>query len=376
MKIIINVHNRRSTTAVQKSIEMVESLKLCSPENEFELLCTSDQNRFFVKKENLNGITITQFPDFLWGKLRQGIDLYNSLRRIIYLCSNSNFDILHSIDSRPVVLLSSLFSKFLLKKPLVLGWWDFSGKGGISEQRFGKFYSKTFGNIEYTFDRYLRRKSNANLVVSSGMFEKIKKINPNAINKWIRVGAKEDNRSLSFNFTNIEKYNYVFYCGALSSSEKEFMLKTANYLKGTKIKFVIAGTGIQNKSDSLINFGFLENFDDVLSLIKHSKFCILPFENTEHNNLRWPSKISDYCKYGKMIVSTPLNQIELIDEKFYLLSKYHTVESFGEAIIESFNFDKSLIDKFENESKLFFNNHLSNRNIGLKINDIYDTIVN
>lgn len=375
MKIIINVHNRRSTTAVQKSVEMVESLKLSSPDNQFELLCTSDKNRFFIKKEVINGITITQFPDLLWGKLRQGVDLYNSLRRIIYLYRNSSFDILHSIDTRPVVLFSSIFSKFFLKRPLVLAWWDFSGKGGISEQRFGRLYSKTFGIIEYKMDRFLRKRSDANLVVSSGMYKKIKKINPNAINHWIRVGAKEDKRSLTFNFTNLEKFNYVFYCGALADSEKNFIIETSNYIKNSNIKFVIAGTGINNNNPNLINLGFVQDFNDILSLIRFARFCILPFENTSHNNLRWPSKISDYCKYNKMIVSTPLDQISQINETFYLFSNDYSVKSFGDKIIKAFQLNDNEIAKFEKESELFFKNHLSNDRIGLKINKIYSTLL-
>jgi len=375
MKVIINVHNRRSTSSMQKSIEMVASLKRSQPDNEYELLCTSDKNRFFIETENLNGISIIQFPDFLWGKFRQGVDLYNSLSRIFYLFKNSNFDIMHSIDTRPVVFFSSYFSKFFLKKPLVLGWWDFSGKEGISEQKFGKIYSKTFGIIEYKIDRFLRKKSDVNLVVSSGMLKEIQKINPKASNYWIRVGAIEDSKSLEFNFQNIDKFNYILYCGALSNSEKKFIIETSEYLKNSNIKFVIAGTGINNKSPNLINLGFVEEFNDILSLIRFSKFCILPLENTSHNNLRWPSKISDYCKYSKMVVSTPLDQIAQIDEIFYLFSKAHSPQSFGDAIIEAYKLSDNEIDSFESQSKIFFNNHLSNNMIGKKINTIYKSLL-
>lgn len=375
MKIVINVHNRRSTTSMQKSIEMVMSLKGSKPENDYELLCTSDKNRFFIKKENLNGISIIQFPDFFWGKLRQGIDLYNSLSRILYLFKNSNFDIIHSIDTRPVVFLSSAFSKFILKKPLVLGWWDFSGKDGISEQKFGKIYSLTFGILEYKIDRFLRKTSDVNLVVSSGMLKEIQKINPKASNHLIRVGANDDSKSLKFNFQNLNKFNYILYCGALSNTEKKFIIETSEYLKDSDIKFVIVGTGIHNKSPNIINLGFVEKFKDVLSLIKFAKFCILPLENTNHNNLRWPSKISDYCKYGKMVVSTPLDQIAQIDEKFYLLSKAHSPKSFGNAIIKAYKLNDNEINRFEIQSKFFFNNHLSNDIIGRKINKIYKSLL-
>lgn len=371
LKIIFNVHNRRSTTAAQKSIEMVESLKKCAPNNEYEILCTSDKNKLIIKKELLNGISIIQFPDLLWGRLRQGIDLYNSFLRICYLLKNSNFTILHSIDARPVIFFSSIFAKFFLKKHLVLAWWDFSGKGGISEQRFGKLYSKTFGLIEYNLDAILRKVSDANLVVSLGMFEKIMKMNPKALNYWIRVGASQSDVSLDFNFSNLEKFNYIFYCGALSKSEEKFIIDTADYIKNKNIKLVVAGTDIPNNTPHLTNFGFVKDFNDILSLIRYARFCILPFKNNTHNNLRWPSKMSDYCRLGKMVVSTPLDQINKIDEKFYLLSSHHSVKDFGNTLINAFQFSNKEIEQFEKQSLLFFENELSNDKISLRINNIY-----
>ena len=142
MNIVFNIHNRRSNTATQKVIELVSSLSKNDSNINYYLFCTSDNNKLFVKKEVHKKIVIYEFPDMLFGKLRQGVDIYNSLIRMYYLSKKINYDILHSVDARPPIFFSSLFSTFFLNKSLVLSWWDYVGKGGILIKNL-EFFSQT-----------------------------------------------------------------------------------------------------------------------------------------------------------------------------------------------------------------------------------------
>ena len=56
---------------------------------------------------------IYEFPDMLFGKLRQGVDIYNSLIRMYYLSKKINYDILHSVDARPTIFFPHFFKIFL-----------------------------------------------------------------------------------------------------------------------------------------------------------------------------------------------------------------------------------------------------------------------
>lgn len=371
MNIVFNIHNRRSNTASQKAIELVNSLSINDPNSNYYLFCTSDNNKLFVKKEVCESIVIYEFPDIFFGKLRQGVDLYNSLMRMYYLSKKVNYDILHSVDARPTIFFSSMFSKFFLKKTLVLSWWDYVGRGGIFEQKFGNFFSKTFGVILQKMDTILRKSADANLVVNEDLFKKVNKINKNSINKIIRVGS---NNSTSIvqekNKLNIYK-NSIFYCGALTSNEKKLLINVANYIANIRpeIKLVTAGNNIK-KNPNIESLGFLKNFDDIIQLIRISKFVLLPFEDTAHNNNRWPSKISDFAMEGKAIISTPFTLLKNLNYSFCIFTEDFSYQSIGNTIIKIYD-DHSKIKKYENFSKIFFNDQLNNKKIAQMINNIY-----
>tara|TARA_Y100000816_G_C26092070_1_gene577276 strand:- start:827 stop:1960 length:1134 start_codon:yes stop_codon:yes gene_type:complete len=371
VNIVFNIHNRRSNTATQKVIELISSLSKNDSNINYYLFCTSDNNKLFVKKEVHKKIVIYEFPDMLFGKLRQGVDIYNSLIRIYYLSKKINYDILHSVDARPTIFFSSLFSKFFLKKILVLSWWDYVGKGGIFDQKFGIFFSNSFGLILQKMDIFLRKKADANLVVNEDLLKKVNKINKSSINKLIRVGSNEIKSTIEIeNKLNIYK-NSIFYCGALTHDEEKLLIDVANHIANIRpeIKLVTAGNNITN-NQNIIGLGFLRNFDDIIHLIRISKIVLLPFNNTSHNNNRWPSKISDFAMEGKAIISTPINLLKNISYPFCIFTKNFSYQSIGDTIIETYDND-SKIEKYENLSKSFFENELCNKKISQMINDIY-----
>lgn len=85
--------------------------------NEVTLLCTSKNARFLFKRYVYKNIQIWEAPDLLWEKLRQGIDVWNILNRLFFVARN-NYDIVHGIDCRPVVILPALFLKFFKKNKI------------------------------------------------------------------------------------------------------------------------------------------------------------------------------------------------------------------------------------------------------------------
>lgn len=374
MNIVFNIHNQRNNTATQKVVELVESLSKENPNNLYHIFCTSQNNKFLVEIEDYEKIKIYKFPDIFSGSLRQGLDLFNSLVRIYYLTVKLDYHIMHSVDARPTIFISSIFSKFILKKPLILSWWDYYGNGGILEQKFGKLFSKTIGVFLKKMDFSLRKSADCNLVVSESLFKKINRINSKSTNVLLRVGSTKKHNLYVSNANILPKHDYIFYCGALTKNEKIFLKKVAEYISNLRkdIKIYVSGNDLK-ESKGLVNFGILKNFDDVLNLIKNSKFVILPFENTNHNKNRWPSKISDYLMMGKAVVSTPINLLTEIDKPFAIFSNEFSFESLARKVIETFDND-NIINEHEIKSNSFYDNELSNEIISKKVIKIYNSL--
>ena len=79
---------------------------------------------------------------------------------------------------------------------------------------------------------------------------------------------------------------------------KKLLINVANYIANIRpeIKLILTGNNIK-KNPNIESLG-LKNFDDIIQLIRTIKFVLLPFEDTAHNNNRWPSKISDFAMEG------------------------------------------------------------------------------
>ncbi len=106
------------------------------------------------------------------GKLRQGIDIWNTLNRL-FIVLKHKYEIVHAIDCRPVVILPALLLKHFKKTKLVISWWDLFGHGATALERSGKLYANTMGRIEAFFEEYFRKYADFSFVVSKYLFNKL-----------------------------------------------------------------------------------------------------------------------------------------------------------------------------------------------------------
>ena len=83
MKILVIIHNQSYSGPFIKILEQCEALS--SFGNEVTLLCTSPKSKLKFNSRKYNNTLIIESPDLLWGKRRQGIDIWNILNRLFFV---------------------------------------------------------------------------------------------------------------------------------------------------------------------------------------------------------------------------------------------------------------------------------------------------
>ena len=356
MKILLLFHNQVETGAYQKILEMATSMSKVGCN--VNLVMTSRKNRFRIKKYVYNQVHIYEMPDLLWGRLRQGIDPWNLIVRIICLAFKK-FDIIHAVDCRPVVIIPALVLNKIFNTPLVISWWDLFGRGGTAFERSGFIYSITLGKIETFFEEYFRRFANHSIVDTIFLEQRLIELNypPNQIS-ILRIGCDLTTRDTMSKVTLREEFNYfsnekIFYClGTLFDSDLTLLveaLKIVKIINLTLPKVIITGNYSISpaicKNLNLELTGRLPLFNEVLKYLNIADFGLLPMRCSIANIARWPSKSSDYLGSRLPIITTPVSDFPTIFKKYNIgvISKNDTPESFAEAIIAAMNI--SLIDR-------------------------------
>ena len=75
--------------------------------------------RGFSEKVVDGGLRMVETPDMLWGMGRSGWDPWDTLNRMGYI-ARGHWDVVHGFDSRPAVVLPSIFAQKARRVPMVL----------------------------------------------------------------------------------------------------------------------------------------------------------------------------------------------------------------------------------------------------------------
>ena len=114
------------------------------------LMSMSPQNRFQFQVYVDRGVTVVETPDLMWGPLRSGWDMWDCLRRILWL-RGRDWDLIHAFDTRPTALLPALYFQSQHQIPLVMDWGDWFGCGGSVEERTNPFVRTVLRPVETFF---------------------------------------------------------------------------------------------------------------------------------------------------------------------------------------------------------------------------------
>ncbi|MBN2424642.1 MAG: glycosyltransferase family 4 protein [Calditrichaceae bacterium] len=354
MKILLIIHNQAGTGPYEKVLEMAESL--ANAGQEITLLCTSAKNNFRFSCSSSDKLTIVESPDLLWGQLRQGIDLWNIARRILFL-RQFDFDLIHAIDCRPAVILPALWLKWRKKIPLVLSWWDWFGRGGIAMERSGWLYAKTLGSIETFFEEYFRKYADQATVISHTLYKRLNDLGyPRKKIHLIRVGCKPkksayfDKMEIRKIFNLPEKKIIFCYAGTLYENDLQLLLNALSIIKSKCVEMpltILIGKhyiepSVINKLN-IITTGYLSSINEVNQYMSASDYGLIPMVTSIANKARWPSKIGDYLSAGLPLLATPVSDLPLIFKKYRIgmVSKKGDADSYADILYYAVNISNS-----------------------------------
>jgi len=348
------------------------------------LFTTSRKNRMSIDKNMQEGVCVIEFPDLFTGKFRNGICLWNTFNRILFL-KRKRFDIIHAFDSRPNVVFPAIYIKHKLDIPLVMDWADWWGYGGTIEERSGYLYARTLGKIEGFFEEYFRSYAEKATTICTALHKRLEGLGYKAssittipqgcdLDKVKPMPLEHCREKLSIPRNNI----IIGHLGTLFKSDAELLFQAGNYIQDKKegVRILLIGRhklklkDFKHSPELVIETGEILDLD-ISFYLGACDIVAIPMKKTVANNGRWPSKINDYIAAAKPIVSTSISDIEHIFKKegIGLLAEDNPID-FGEAIlglIEDKEKQKLLIAK----NKKCARTYLNWSRLSKKLEDIY-----
>jgi glycosyltransferase involved in cell wall biosynthesis len=137
------------------------------------LMTISNRRRFGTVEYMDHGIRLIETPDLLWGQLRSGWDLWDTLNRFHYLGQDRTpYDLVHCFETRPATIYPALH--YLRRKPvpLITDWNDWWGRGGIIDEARPAWYRTLFGPIETYYEEAFRTRGDGLTVISTALLQR------------------------------------------------------------------------------------------------------------------------------------------------------------------------------------------------------------
>ena len=286
------------------------------------LMATAKESRFHLTVRTVAGVTQVETPDLFPGALRSGWDPWNALRRIGWLRGQA-FDIVHSFETRPTVLLPALYAKRMQGCPLVFDWADWFGRGGSVEERSNPLLRGLLRPVESYFEENFRREAVRTTVICSLLNEKAQALGvapetilhlPNGCNTERffpvdRDGARQ-RRGLS------PSGLIVGYCGTIFPRDAALMAAAFDRLRAEQpdARLLVIGycptdiRGLVASPEAVIQTGYVAD-KEINDYFNACDICWLPFHNTNANRGRWPMKLNDYMAAGRPTVATAVGDV-------------------------------------------------------------------
>jgi len=284
------------------------------------LMATSPTARLRLRERAMDGVRLVETPDLLFGSLRSGWDLYNALRRIQWL-HGQEFDLVHAVESRPVVLLPALYAQRRGAR-LIMDWCDWFGRGGSVEERPNRLVRALVRPIDTFFEERFRRRAEGTLVIAPHLRERAIAlgVRPETI-AFIRNGSNTAVQPADMVAARQElglplAAPLVGYLGAIYPRDAQLMAHALNEVGRClpQARLVLIGYFNRNIEDMLYNPSAVIRtgpipFRQLHLYVAACNACWLPLCDTGANRGRWPGKLNDYMAAGRPVVATPVGEL-------------------------------------------------------------------
>ena len=319
MNVLLVIHNQHGTGPYPKVIELARGLSALGAA--VTVLCTSRRARWRVATGTEDGVRVVQAPDLLWGRLRQGADPWNVLRRWAW-ARRQQFDVVHAIDSRPVVILPALWLQRRAGTTLIMSWWDLFGRGGVARDRSGSLYAATGGRVEQLFEERFRLRADAATVISTALERRLREAGfPGDRILLQRLGCdtrrfQPVSKEAARTQLGVQAEGPVLcYVGALAAPDLDLFLQGLERAQarhgGRLTPLLIGGPAVEAGAAARVGLRLVprQPLEGVHRYISASDLCLLPLQESPANSARWPSKCGDYLNAGRPVITTPVGDV-------------------------------------------------------------------
>lgn len=284
--------------------------------HEVTLVTNSPSERVRFRESVLDGVRVVESPDLFWGRLRTGWDPVNAFRRAVRLFHES-YHVIHEFDSRPTVLLPSLWKRSH-RGVTISDWGDWWGRGGAIADRPDRLLNRLFEPIETFFEERFRLRADAMITVSTALrdraialgfpAERIDVIaNGAAVDELLELPQAESRARLNLpaDVPIVTFSGFVHY-------DLDLAVRTFLKLRERMPTALMVITGAKSDLSSLappagsvIQTGLLSRADLNAALCA-SDLHILPLKDTLANRARFPGKLGDYLASGRPVLTNPV----------------------------------------------------------------------
>lgn len=314
LRILFNVFNIYGRGTYRRAFFFAK--ELVKEGEKVDILCSSKNQKRYVSE--VDGVRIIALPNLFAGSIVNGYEPLNIMLRCLWAI-NKNYDIVHSFETRPSVLLSSLILKY--KGAIwVVDWADWFGKGGAVEERENFFLRNLLRPIE-TFFENTRKFASGISAISNFLRERSILLgfppqrvlylpngaSPEEFQKDIPSNIKE---ALSLPIES----QIIGYVGAAFSRDLELMMNAFEKVVTSCPNVFLLWVGnnshtiITKKSKNVICTGYVS--ENILPYyLQVCDVFWLPLRKSNANIARIPLKLMDYLASGKPIIATKVGDI-------------------------------------------------------------------
>jgi glycosyltransferase involved in cell wall biosynthesis len=286
------------------------------------LMAMSRRRRIGFHTHDYAGVVIVETPDLLWGPLRSGWDVWDSLMRSLWLHGH-DFDLVHAFEARPTVLLPALVLQFRHRIPLVMDWCDWFGRGGSVEERPNPLVRTMLRPVETFFEERFRIWADGTTVICSTLRAKAIALGvPPETILLVRDGADvEGLRPLDQGECRCVLglpvgVPIIGYVGAIFHRDAQLMARAFDRIQAAVPSARLLLVGYVNfrvkemvhTREAVIRTGCV-NYTDLNRYLAACDVCWLPWCNSGANRGRWPMKLNDYMAVGRPTVATAVGDV-------------------------------------------------------------------
>jgi glycosyltransferase involved in cell wall biosynthesis len=283
----------------------------------------NDKFRFCVREHQ--GLHLVTTPDWMSGRLRSGWDVWDTLQRIAYLLPKE-FDLVHSVDSRPVCVLPGLALQRLRDSRLVLDWGDWWGHGGTIAERSGSIAERLFAPVETFFEEGFRSYADGSVVLTRALEQRLYGlgVRPETIVRIphgadIETVRPRDKQRAREHLGLRRDEPIVGYVGTMLKSDKCLTARTfeAIRMRNPHVRLLLIGRGTLRPEDfdvkvrGAVSLTGQVEYEELQEYIAACDVMLLPLTDNIANRGRFPSKISDYLAAGRPVVATTVGDVAL-----------------------------------------------------------------